>query len=350
MRTILKNSISTLFSIALAAVFLYLAFRGKDIDALWHSLIDVHWSWFVVLFVGSALSHVIRAWRWKYLLYPIKADISIRNTFSVTMIGYLINNVVPRLGEFVRPYAMKKLEGVSKSATMGTIVLERILDLVTFALVTLIVLSIYAEPFAVWFPAFAAFEWLFFVAAGVMAVVFGLIFLKAEVLFQFLKKFLFLFPSSIRAQVEKVFDSFLSGFQAAKHPGNFVMIAVTSLLIWISYIVLLYIPFFIYDFHTVHALDFGSAAVVQVASGIGFAMPTPSGIGSYHAFTSFTLTELFRVDAEQALSFAVYTHAVGFLTTTILGLYFFFADKIHIADAMTKHDTDEHRPSTADSH
>ncbi|MCK9409012.1 MAG: lysylphosphatidylglycerol synthase transmembrane domain-containing protein [Bacteriovoracaceae bacterium] len=340
MKSFLKNTVSTVFSIGLAAGFLYLAFRGKNVNELWHSLIDVHWSWFVILFLGSAISHVIRAWRWKYLLYPIKPDISIRNTFSVTMIGYLINNVVPRLGEFVRPYALKKLEGVSKSATMGTIVLERILDLVTFALVTLLILSIYAEPFAVWFPAMAEFEWLFFVAALVMTIVFGLIFLKADVLFQFLKKILFLFPTNLRANVEKIFDSFLSGFQAAKHPGNFFMIAVTSLLIWISYIVLLYIPFFIYHFHTTNALDFGSAAVLQVASGMAFAMPTPSGIGSYHAFTSFTLTELFRVDPAQALSYAVYTHAVGFLTTTILGLYYFFVDKIHVDDFMSKNDSD----------
>src|SRR3990172_8923543 len=135
MRTFLKNTLQTLFSVSLAAIFLYLAFRGKNIDGIWHSLIDVHWSWFIALFAGSVLSHIIRAWRWKYLLFPVKENISLRNAFSVTMIGYLINNVVPRLGEFVRPYAMAKLEGVSKSATMGTIILERILDLVTFALI-----------------------------------------------------------------------------------------------------------------------------------------------------------------------------------------------------------------------
>lgn len=345
MRSILKNIISTIFSIVLAAGFLYLAFRGKDVNALWSSLIDVHWSWFIILFAGSTLSHLIRAWRWKYLLYPIKPDISIRNTFSVTMIGYLINNVVPRLGEFVRPYAMKKLEGVSKSATMGTIVLERILDLVTFALVTLVVMAIYAKQFAVWFPAIAQFEWLFFVAAGAMTVVFGMIFLKSDALFQFLRRFLFLIPANLRTTVEKIFDSFLTGFQAAKHPGNFLMIALTSLLIWISYIVLLYIPFFIYDFNTINGLDFGAAAVVQVASGIAFALPTPSGIGSYHAFTSFTLTQFYGVDPATALSFAVYTHAVGFITTTVLGLYYFFADKVHIAEVMNKNTTDDQHQS-----
>lgn len=341
MKSIIKNTLSMAFSVALAAVFLYFAFRGKDPSVIWNSLIDVHWIWFIVLFVGSALSHLIRAWRWKYLLQPIKENVSLRNAFSVTMIGYLINNVVPRLGEFVRPYAMKKLEGVSKSATMGTIILERVLDIVAFALVVLTVLAIYAEPFAVWFPAMAEFEWLFFVGAAVMLVIFVLIFLKADVLFRFLKKFLFLFPHTLGGQMEKIFDSFLSGFGAAKHSGNYFMIAVTSILIWISYIVLLYIPFFIYGFPEYNNLNFGSAAVLQVASGLAFALPTPSGIGSYHSFTSFVLTQMFSIDAIQALSYAVYTHAVGFLTTTILGLYYFFVDKIHVREAMLKTEGNE---------
>lgn len=341
MKSAVKNTIQTLFSIALAAAFLYLAFRGKNLDELWHSLIDVHWSWFVVLFIGSVLSHIVRAWRWQYLMYPIKENVSLRNAFSVTMIGYLINNVVPRLGEFVRPYAMNKLEGVSKSATMGTIVLERILDTVTFVLIVLTVLSIYAEPFAVWFPSMAQFEWLFFVMTAIALVVFVLIFLKAEMLFQFVRKLSFLLPKKWRSQADHIFDSFLSGFKAANHPGNFVMIAVTSLMIWISYIVLLYVPFFIYDFPQENGLNFGSATVLQVASGFAFAMPTPSGIGSYHSFTSFTLTQLFSVDPVKALSYSIYTHAVGFLTTTILGLFYFFKDKIHVADAMVKNTDQE---------
>ena len=341
MNSLIKNTISTLFSIALTVLFLYLAFQGKNIDQLWHSLIDVHWSWFVVLFVGSALSHLLRAWRWKYLLFPIKQNISLRNAFSATMIGYLVNNVVPRLGEFVRPYALKKLEGVSRSATLGTIVLERVLDLVTFAIIVLTVMAIYAKPFTIWFPSMAEFEWLFFVGAIVMLIVFVLIFLKAEILFQFLKKFLVLLPTKFRVQVEKIFDSFLTGFQAAKHPGNFLMIAVTSFMIWILYTILLYVPFFIYDFSSNSEINFGAAAVLQVASGFAFALPTPSGIGSYHAFTSFTLTQIFNVDSDSALSYAVYTHAVGFITTTVLGLYYFLIDRMHVSDVVGKGEPEE---------
>jgi hypothetical protein len=341
MKSILKNIARTVFSISLAGVFLYLAFRGKDIGDIWRSLIAVHWIWFVVLFAGSALSHLIRAWRWKYLLFPMKENISLRSTFSATMIGYLINSIIPRLGEFVRPYVIGKLEGISKSATMGTIVLERVLDIVTFALIVLTVLSIYAEPFALWFPSMAPFEWLFFVGAAVMMILFLLIFLRAEMFFRFVTKLTFLLPVKYRKQADHIFSSFLSGFQASKHRGNFLMIAVTSVMIWLSYIVLLFVPFYIYHFPEEYGLNFGSAAVIQVASGLAFALPTPSGIGSYHAFISYTLSDIFSVNAVQALSYAFYTHIVGFLTTTILGLYFFFKDKIHIADVMNTNNRED---------
>lgn len=334
MKAIVKNILQTLFSIALASAFLYLAFRGKDLGETWRSLTEVHWTWFVGLFLGSVVSHLIRAWRWTYLLHPVKPNVSLRNAFSVTMIGYLINSVIPRLGEFVRPYALGKLEGVSKSATMGTIVLERILDIVTFALIVLTVLAVYAGPFAVWFPSMARFEWLFFAGAAVMLGFFLLIFLKAEVLFRFVRHLTFLLPARVRMQADRIVDSFLSGFRAAQNPSHFLAIALSSLLIWVSYIVLLYAPFYIYGFTQTYGLDFGSAAVLQVASGLAFALPTPSGIGSYHAFTSFTLTQLFNVDAEQALSYAFYTHIVGFLTTTLIGLYYVIVDKIHVKDMM----------------
>jgi glycosyltransferase 2 family protein len=331
-----KNIIQIVVSLGLAALFSYLAFRGKDIHQLFNSLTDVHWSWFVLLAVGTILSHIIRAWRWKYLLYPVKKDVSLRNAFSGVMIGYLINSVVPRLGELIRPYAMKKLEGISKSATLATIILERILDLVTFALVVLTVLFVYAKPFAVWFPGMANLEWLFFAGAVVMLAVFLLIFFKAELFFAAFKGLSRFLPKKIQGEGERIFQSFLTGFQAAKHPGNFFMIGFTSILIWLSYIILLYVPFFIYDFTAVNGLDFGSATVLQVASGFAFALPTPSGIGSYYSFTSFTLTQLYHIDPVKALSYAVYTHSVGFIATTAVGLYYFFVDKIHVAEMMSK--------------
>jgi uncharacterized protein (TIRG00374 family) len=249
------------------------------------------------------------------------------------MIGFMINGIFPRLGELVRPYVLKKLEGVSGSTALGTVVLERILDIITFAFIVSTVMFVYSSAFVSWFPSMADIEWVFMFGSIFMFVIFILIFLKADLLFSFTRKMTRFLPKRFESQADRIFSSFISGFSAAKHPGNFLMIALTSVLIWISYIVLLYLPFFAFGMGN---LNFGQATVLQVASGLAFAVPTPNGIGSYHSFTSFTLTHLFNIDATTALSYAVYTHAVGFLTTMIVGLYFMVRDNIQVSEITSR--------------
>lgn len=324
-----SSLLRALFSIGLMVLFTWLAFRGQNISRIWTSITNVHWLWFVGLFIGGLLSHLFRAWRWKYLLYPIKQNISMRNAFSALMIGYMINGIFPRLGELVRPYAIKKTEEISGSAALGTVVLERILDIITFALIVFTVLALNGKTFVLWFPSMVNLEWLFFTASILLFVIFIFVFLKVETAFSFLKKMSSFAPAKYKSRVNEIFDSFINGFQASKHPGNFFMIGVTSILTWLSYIILLYIPFFAFGMGN---LDFGAATVLQVASGLAFAIPTPNGIGSYHSFTLFTLTQLYHVDANSALSYAVYTHAVGFLSTMLAGLYFMVRDNVHLSD------------------
>src|SRR5512140_3574978 len=145
---LLKYSISA----ALSALFLFLAFRGTDMHAVIESMKGASYSWIALMFALQMASHLLRAWRWRYLLDPIKADIGLRNLFSGVMIGYLMNNVLPRAGELARPYSIGKLEGISKSSALGTIVVERIMDSVSFLLLLAVVPFIYDGPLRASFP------------------------------------------------------------------------------------------------------------------------------------------------------------------------------------------------------
>jgi len=315
---------------------MYLAFRGKDMGQLWMSVSAVPLKWFVILTVGGVVSHLVRAWRWQYLLYPIKTDVSLRNSFSAVMIGILLNNVLPRVGEFVRPVAIGRLEKISRSAAFGTVVLERVLDLITFVLILLLVLFFYASSFTKLFPSLANIEWVFLAGSAVMLIVCVVVFLHAEFVFSFIRKLARVLPHGIRGKVEKIVDSFLTGFGASKHPGNYAMIGVTSLLIWGLYIILMYLPFYAFDMMAAYNLDFSSAAILMVVSGVAYAVPTPSGFGSYHFFTAFVLAQLFGVDPVVASGYALYTHTLGFISSTVVGLYYLLRDKIHVAELVAK--------------
>ncbi len=327
-----KASARYLISFLVAALFLYLAFRGKDFGAVWKTLSKVHWSWIVYLMIGGVLSHLARAWRWQYLLIPVKENVSLRNSFSAVMIGYMVNNFLPRVGEVVRPYALGRLESISKTAAFGPVIIERIIDIITFFSILLAVLFFYSSSFAEMFPSFASMEPLFLAGSVISFALFVLFFFKAEFFFSLFRRVLVFLPEKIRNKIEHLFDSFLSGFAISKYPGQFLMIIVTSYIIWGLYLLLMYLPFYAFDMIGSNALNFGSATVLMVVSTVAFAFPTPSGFGTYHSFTSFALTRLYHVDGVTALSYTILTHEIGVFITTVIGLYYFFKDHIRVTE------------------
>ncbi len=327
-----KASARYLISFLVAGLFLYLAFRDKDFGAVWKTLSKVHWSWIVYLMIGGVLSHLARAWRWQYLLIPVKKNVSLRNSFSAVMIGYMVNNFLPRVGEVVRPYTLGRLESISKTAAFGTVIIERIIDIITFFSILLAVLFFYSNSFAQLFPSFASMEPLFLAGSVVCFALFVLFFFKAEFFFSLFRHVLVFLPEKLRNKIEHLFDSFLSGFAISKYPGQFLMIIVTSYIIWGLYLLLMYLPFYAFDMISSNALNFGSATVLMVVSTVAFAFPTPSGFGTYHSFTSFALTRLYHVDGVTALSYTILTHEIGVFITTVIGLYYFLRDHIRVTE------------------
>lgn len=328
----LKSSLRYTVSFAIAGAFLYLAFRNKDFGAVWRSLSQVHWYWVCYLFIGGVLSHLARAWRWQYLLVPVKNKVTLRNSFSAVMIGYMVNNFLPRVGELVRPYALGRLEAISKTAAFGTVIIERIVDIVTFFSILFAIMFVYSDSFAELFPSFASMEPLFLAGSVTAFALFVIFFFKAGSLFSFVRKVLVFLPERIRLKIDRMFDLFVSGFAISKHPGQFLMIIVSSYVIWGLYLLLMYLPFYAFNLINAQSLNLGSAAVLMVVSTVAFAFPTPSGFGTYHSFTSFALVQLYHVDGVTALSYSILTHEVGVFLTTVIGLYYFFRDHIRVAE------------------
>lgn len=329
-RKLLKYVLSALLTVGL----LYLAFRSTDFEKLVESIRSANYAWMGVMLICLIVSHGVRAWRWRYFLDPVKPNVSFRNLFSGVMIGYFMNNVLPRAGELARPFSIGKTESIPKSAALGTIVVERILDTASFLLLVIIIPFVYGGPLAESFP------WLRQAGIIISLVTFG--FLLAAILLMarrdwtdiLLSKTTGFLSRSLAAKFERAFHSFLDGFLFVKRPGSFVAIVALSALVWFLYIVMTYLAFF--SFGLENHLGFGAAVVVLAISSIGVAIPTPGATGSYHWFTAQTLVRLFQVPNEVALSYATVTHAVGFIGVTAVGLYYFVHDHINIKEAINE--------------
>src|SRR5512147_3117190 len=114
--------------VLISIVFIWFSLRGLRLEEFWGAVKQANYWWLIpgiaVYFVGVW----VRAWRWHYLLKPIK-EIPTRNMFPITTIGYMGNNVYPaRAGEVLRAVILKRKEGVSVSASLATIIVERIFD------------------------------------------------------------------------------------------------------------------------------------------------------------------------------------------------------------------------------
>ena len=113
---------------ALSMVLLYLALRGLQLNLVWLALRRANYAWLVPGIVVYFIGLGIRAWRWHYLLRPIK-PISTARLFPITAIGYMGNNIYPvRAGELLRVYLLRRMEAIPISASLATILMERAFD------------------------------------------------------------------------------------------------------------------------------------------------------------------------------------------------------------------------------
>jgi glycosyltransferase 2 family protein len=315
----------------ITVLFLFIAFRGTNFRELYNSFLHVNYWWMIPNFACLIVSHVLRAWRWRYMLEPVKPRIGMRNLFSGVMVGYMVNNVLPRAGEIVRPYTIGKLEGVAKSAALGTIVVERMIDMVSFLVLVAIIPLVYHGPLIESFP------WL--VNTGVIVLVMTLAVLGSFMVLAARRDWTDRMmdwarpklPARISEKLDGWVNAFLDGFMFLSRPGRFVIILVLSILIWFLYVLMMFVALFAFN---LQYIGFAGALVVQAISSIGIALPTPGGTGTYHAFTSQTLTRLYGVDGTLALSFATITHAVGYIGVTLWGLYYFLHDHIKVGEAV----------------
>lgn len=328
----IKQLIRTLASFAVAGFFLYIAFRGTDFGELWLSLKSVNYFWVFLLIPITLLSHWIRALRWAYLLAPIKAKTSIRNLFSAVMIGYMVNNALPRVGELVRPYVLGNLEGISKSSALGTVVIERILDFLTFYFIVSVVLFAYPSSLSPFFENVSSVRPLLLLSSIGCFFLFVLLFFKAESFVRFTSKLKIIVPTKYHERFDNIVKSFRSGFAVSKMRHSFLSIAVLSLVMQGLYALGLYVPFFAFPSMAGLRLDFGAPVILLTISSIAFVLPAPGGLGTYHSFMTFTLMKLYHIDNATALGYSLITHEVGYILVTVVGLYFFVKDHVRISE------------------
>jgi uncharacterized protein (TIRG00374 family) len=337
----LRTKLNIIISTILLAVFVYLAFRNVNLGELFVILRNTNYLYiFIGSIIGVVLGSIVRAYRWKYLLAPVKTGISFRNLLSATVIGYMVNNLIPRSGEVVRPYLLGRDEKISRAATFGTIIIERIVDTVMFLLFFGLALIYFKNRILKAFPEidFAIILLTVLIFIVLFWVLFTMFRTKQSLsLFKFFTKRL---PLKYQEKLDRIFNSLVNGFDVLKKPELIIKIAFWSGILWLVYLASTFIPFYSFGIMTGNGISLWdslwNANLLLVLINVSMFIPSPAATGPYHYVCKVTLVSIFYINEAQALGYATSTHIMNFLIFFAAGLYYFITSNYKISELKGK--------------
>ncbi len=317
-------------SVLIAAVLLWLAFRNIDFGDLWEQMKSVSLYWLPFFLITTVISHLLRAERWRHLLPSDYKHISRSTLFAGVMLGYFVNNLVPRLGEVSRPVYVAKKEDVSAGNLVGTIVAERLFDiLVLFLLIFITVALLLGDTVVVQqlfgFESWSGFYYL--ALPGAFLVLVTAIWLFYRLILWVDEKELF--KNDVIRKVLSSAKSFGEGMVSLNKVKNWPLFLALTAGIWIGYILMTFLPFYMMNMQDQFALGLQEAVVITVVSSVGVSIPTPAAIGSYHLLVQQALWLLYSVPLTKALTYATVVHACTMLIIFVVSPLALWWDKYH---------------------
>ncbi len=241
----MKKVLSYLLPFVLMVVFLYLAFNNVNFEDVIEIISRISFFWFGVYLVVWFLSHLARAFRWRIIIRSVKEKTNVVNLFGAIMVGYGVNCVVPRLGELYRGLFLGKWEDISRSSMVGTIVLERVIDILVLGFSVLISVAIFPGNL------YQEITWLRSTIYIGFVLIFGLIiFLYLVVKFKenfynAILKFIGKFSEKLADALARAFHLLTDGFASLKGTKNFFSVVLLSAVIMFLYGLTAYVGFYI---------------------------------------------------------------------------------------------------------
>jgi hypothetical protein len=284
------------------------------------------------------VTYLFRAFRWHYLLHELK-PIPIKRLMPSIMIGFMANALLPaRPGEFIRAYLLSQKEKVKLTASIGTLVVDRMFD--SFVLLMLIagVLLFYPLDEKIFSQAigYSLARVKFLLGVVATSGFFGLVgftillYYKKEFAARLLEKTLFFLPQRMRERIISLFMSFTDGLHIFKN-WRHVLIAVVITIVQWAFNALVFYPLY-YAFGIGDKLNITSSLAVLASAAIGVTIPTSGYAGSFHFFvqTGLKLADSSISDAT-AVAFALIAHAVIFIPTVIIGIVYAIKEGVSFA-------------------
>jgi len=286
----LKSFLTIVISLAFAGFFLWLALRGLDFKVIQKSLAKANYLWVAFAAVFALLAYWFRAIRWNLLLEPMGHKISSSNALWSLSFGYLMNLTIPRSGEVARATALYGVEKVPVDKSFGTIILERVVDLICmlgFLGLTLIfkyeaILAFYKNSGININPNKILLVVGGLAVAGILFFVFKNKFVNVPVL------------GKIIGFIDGIIQGLTSIFKL-KEKGKFIIYTIG---IWVSYYFAAYLVCFALP--ETSDFTFADGFFIIVVGTLGMIIPASGGIGAFNLAMKYGFMALFLAMGKSA--------------------------------------------------
>lgn len=312
-----------IIGVLISAFFLYLVLKDIEFALLWQKTSEANYWWILpgvgVYFIGLW----VRAWRWHYLLRPLKA-IPTKAMFPIVTMGYAGNNIFPaRAGEVIRAVVLKRKEDVPISASLATIIVERVYDgvvMLAFIFLNLAELSQLTEDIKVIqnLTIQDVALWGSFAFFGALAVFLAAAMFPNPTERVALWLIEHILPARIREKTIDITKRFLGGLESLRSPLEALMVFFTSVVIWLLETVKYWF--------VMHAFGFSVSffALMLMNGVVNLATTIPSAPGYLGTFDlpGIKVLEAYGVGTETAASYTFVLHFALWFPVTALGLYY----------------------------
>jgi hypothetical protein len=260
------------------------AMSEKDKESFFRAVNEANYFWFFLSIIFSFLSHLSRAIRWRYMLEPIGYKTKLMNRYNALMIGYIMNLLIPRAGEASRAGILYQTEKVPFTKSFGTIIAERVFDLIMLGIVVLLALYfsyddlmelIEQNPYLTKKEGSEGSSSLIYILIGLFIAV-GIV---GVLIWTFIPKIKNKVLDLIRDIIAGVFSIFKS-----EHPWRFIG---HTLFIWVIYIAFFGLCFF--SLESTQEVPFGGILIGFIAGTLGI-MFTNGGMGAYPMLVGIVIT------------------------------------------------------------
>ena len=316
MKNYLKSLLKILLPLALGGGILWWTYRDFDFSVLNKALfaqMSIGWLFFSLIF--EVLSHVFRGLRWKQVLEPLGEHPRANTCINAIFFSYAISLLIPRSGEVARCGILKRYDGVSFTKSLGTVVTERVVDMVCVALIALIVMALQFDVIYTFFSekgkvmdeaalSDASSNLLPWLMIGIVICVIGYYLLRRM---------------KFADKVKDFFRNLWEGICSVRRVKNIPLFLFYSIAIWGCYILQFYITFFAFPFTA--DLGFKAGLAVFITTSFAVLIPTPNGAAPWHYVVISTLTLIYGVGEPEAGVFALIVHGLQTAALIILGVY-----------------------------